>query len=162
MGPPATRGAIRGGITGESFLENFRNLLVNPADYVLELVDSLDLTHEQVDRLDFLRDSLNVVNDSIGAALQSEIEELGAGGAVDPRALMQVIRPRMQEAQENVQRGLAVVRGTGSRSACGTWGNAAAPVEDGHRSEIGLGLDRAIRRSPRNTTSKARACCRRQ
>jgi hypothetical protein len=83
---------------------------VNPADYVLELVDSLDLTHEQVDRLDFLRDSLNVVNDSIGAALQSEIEELGAGGAVDPRALMQVIRPRMQEAQENVQRGLAVVR----------------------------------------------------
>jgi hypothetical protein len=82
---------------------------VNPADYVLELVDSLDLTHAQIDRLDFLRDSLNLVNDSIGAALQVEIEELGAGSAADPRALMQIIRPRMQEAQENVQRRLATV-----------------------------------------------------
>ncbi len=108
--PPGAARAFRGGITGESFLENFRNLLVNPAEYVLELVDSLDLTHDQIDRLDFLRDSLDAVNDSIGAALQVEIEELGTGGAVDPPALMQVIRPRMQEAQENVQRGLAVVR----------------------------------------------------
>jgi hypothetical protein len=108
--PPGAAGGFRGGITGEAFLENFRGLLVNPAEYVLELVDSLALTHDQIDRLAFLRDSLNVVNDSIGAALQSEIEELGTGGAADPRALMQVIRPRMQEAQENVQRGLAVVR----------------------------------------------------
>jgi len=109
-GRPGGVGGFRGGITGESFLENFRNLLVNPADYVLAQVDSLDLTHAQIDRLDFLRDSLDVVNDSIGEALQIEIEELGAGGAADPRALVQVIRPRMQEAQENVQRGLAVVR----------------------------------------------------
>jgi hypothetical protein len=84
-------------------------LLVNPAEYVLELVDSLSLTREQITRLDFLRDSLNVVNDSIGRALQVEIEAAGAGGG-DIRALMQVIRPCMQEVQENLQRGLGVVR----------------------------------------------------
>jgi len=103
-----TGGAGRG-ITGENFLDRFTALLVNPAEYVLELADSLDLTHEQIARLDFLRDSLNVVNDSIGQALQVEIEEAGAAGG-DVRALMQVIQPRMREAQENLQRGLGVVR----------------------------------------------------
>jgi hypothetical protein len=107
---PGGMGGVRGRITGESFLENFRNLLVNPADYVLELIDSLDLTHAQIDRLDFLRDSLNAVNDSIGAALQIEVEELGADGAADPRALMQLIRPRLQQAQATVRSGLDAVR----------------------------------------------------
>jgi hypothetical protein len=99
-----------GGITGTDFLDRFSALLVNPAEYVLDLVDSLDLTHEQIARLAFLRDSLNVVNDSIGTALQAEIEEATAGAPQDPRALVEVIRPRMQEAQENLQSGLAVVR----------------------------------------------------
>jgi len=100
-----------GGITGGAdFLDRFSALLVNPAEYVLDLVDSLDLTHEQIDRLDYLRDSLDVVNDSIGAALQAEIEEAAGGAQQDPRALMEVIRPRMQEAQENLQSGLAAVR----------------------------------------------------
>jgi hypothetical protein len=98
-----------GGMTGADFMDRFNALLVNPADYVLELVDSLELTHEQIARLDLLRDSLNVVNDSIGQALQQDIEEAGAGGG-DIRALMQVIRPRMQQVQENLQRGLGVVR----------------------------------------------------
>jgi hypothetical protein len=100
-----------GGITGGAdFLDRFSALLVNPAEYVLDLVDSLDLTHEQVDRLAFLRDSLQSVNDSVGTALQAEIEEAAGGQQQDPRALMEVIRPRMQEVQENLQSGLAAVR----------------------------------------------------
>ena len=90
-------------------MDRFNALLVNPAEYVLELADSLDLTHEQIARLDLLRDSLTAVNDSIGQALQVELEAAGAGGG-DIRALMEVIRPRMQEVQENLRRGLGVVR----------------------------------------------------
>jgi hypothetical protein len=109
--PGAGAGGFRGGgITGANFLERFRSLLVNPAEYVLDLVDLLDLTHQQIDRLDFLRDSLGIVNDSIGTALQTEIEEAAAGAEQDPRALMEVIRPAMQRVQENLTRGLAAVR----------------------------------------------------
>ncbi|MGD8727195.1 MAG: hypothetical protein PVH40_06095, partial [Gemmatimonadales bacterium] len=104
-------GGFRGGITGGAdFLDRFSQLLVNPAEYVLELVDSLDLSHEQIERLAFLRDSLGGVNDSIGTALRTEIEEAAGGAQQDPRALMEVIRPRMQEAVENLQRGLGAVR----------------------------------------------------
>jgi hypothetical protein len=104
---PGMGGRPGGGITGGDFLERFRTLLVNPAELVLEQADSVDLSHEQITRLAELRDSLQVVNDSVGAALQTEIDEVGAG---DPRQLMEQIRPRMQEALENVRLSLEAVK----------------------------------------------------
>jgi len=100
-------GAGRGGFTPTDFVDRFRTLLVNPAELVLEHVDSIGLSHEQIDRLVVLRDSLATVNDSLAADLQQQIE--GASGQ-SPQALLGLIRPKMQEAQENVRRSLEAVR----------------------------------------------------
>jgi hypothetical protein len=88
-------------------VDRFRTLLVNPAELVLEHVDSIGLSHEQIDRLAALRDSLATVNDSLAADLQQQIE--GASGQ-NPQALLGLIRPKMQEAQENVRRSLEAVK----------------------------------------------------
>jgi hypothetical protein len=101
-------GAGAGRLTPSDFRERVRSLLVNPATIVLERADSLALTAEQVTRLTAVRDSLNVVNDSLAATLEKEIGEAGPG---DPRALLQAIRPRMQQAQENARRSLEKVQG---------------------------------------------------
>jgi hypothetical protein len=108
MGPGGRPGGRAGRLAPTDFRERVRSLLVNPATIVLERTDSLGLTPAQVTRLTALRDSLNGVNDSLAATLEQEIERIGAG---DPRALLQAIRPRMQEAQENARRSLDQVRG---------------------------------------------------
>jgi hypothetical protein len=100
-------GAGRGGFTPADFVDRFRTLLVNPAELVLEQVDSLGLTHDQIDRLVVLRDSLAAVNDSLAADLQQQVE--GAAGQ-DVQALLGLIRPKMQEAQQNVRRSLDAVK----------------------------------------------------
>lgn len=105
MGAGGRGGAGR--VAPADFRDRLRTLLVNPATIVLERADSLALTREQVTRLTAVRDSLSVVNDSLAATLEREIEEVGAG---DPRALLQAIRPRMQQAQENARRSLEAVR----------------------------------------------------
>jgi hypothetical protein len=104
FGPP---GAPRGGFTGSDFLERFRALLINPAALVLDHVDALDLSAQQVSRLVAMRDSLQMANDSVGAALQEEME---AAGMEDMRALIALIRPRLTEAAANVRTNLATVR----------------------------------------------------
>jgi hypothetical protein len=100
-------GIGRPGGAGRVTPDDFRDR-VNPATIVLERADSLALTPEQLTRLTAVRDSLNVVNDSLAGALEKEIEQIGAG---DPRALLEAIRPRMQQAQENARRSLEEVRG---------------------------------------------------
>ncbi len=97
-----------GGFTADDFLDRFQALLVNPAGVALELSDSLKLTASQVIRLTALRDSLTSQNDSLAEVLQSELE--GAGGNENPRGLIQLIRPRMQEAQENARASLDKLR----------------------------------------------------
>lgn len=96
-----------GGFTPSDFVDRFQTLLVNPAELVLQHVDTLGLSHAQVDRLGALRDSLTAVNDSLATALQREIE---AAGGQDAQALLGLIRPKMQEAQQNVQRSVAAVK----------------------------------------------------
>jgi hypothetical protein len=108
MGGAGFRGAGRAGrITPDDFRERMRSLLVNPVTIVLDRRDSLTLTPDQVSRLTALQDSLNTVNDSLAAELEKEIEQVGVG---DPRALLQAIRPRIQQAQENTRRSLEVIR----------------------------------------------------
>jgi hypothetical protein len=108
MGPGGRPGGAGGRLAPADFRERVRSLLVNPVAIVLERADSLALTPPQVERLTALRDSLNAVNDSLAATLEQEIEQIGAG---DPRALLQAIRPRMQQAQENARKSLEAVRG---------------------------------------------------
>jgi hypothetical protein len=100
-------GAGEGRFTPADFVDRFRTLLVNPAALVLERVDSLGLSHDQIDRLAVLRDSLAAVNDSLAADLQQQVEGLAGQ---DVQALLGAIRPKMQEAQQNVRRSLETVK----------------------------------------------------
>ncbi len=103
----AARGGQGGGITGDDFLSRFLTLLVNPAEAALALQDTLQLTGAQVEQLTAMRDSLTSTNDSLAVDLQKEIEDVGGS---DPRALMQVIRPPLQEAQRRITESLKAVR----------------------------------------------------
>lgn len=98
----------RGGFTADDFLERFQALLVNPAAVVLGLSDSLNLTDDQIGQLTVLRDSLATLNDSLARDLRSQLEQ--SGGGQDPRGLIQLIRPKMQEAQGNARESLDQLR----------------------------------------------------
>jgi hypothetical protein len=108
--PGGGRFGAGGGFTGEDFLARFRSLLINPADLVLQHADSIGLSRDQIGRLAVLRDSLTSVNDSVGKALQAEIDSVGSTAGADPRAMLQAIRPRMQQAIQNVREQIKIVR----------------------------------------------------
>ena len=97
-----------GGITGPDFLDRFQSLLVNPADLVLELSDSLDLTDEQREAIETVSDSLQAQNEALASELQLEIEE--AGTEQNPRALLGLIQPKFEEAREIAQNSLEDLR----------------------------------------------------
>jgi len=99
-GRGAFGGAAGEGITPADFVERFTSLLIDPAGLVLGYADSIALTDSQVVLLQAMSDSLTVENDSIGTALQAEIEEMADA---NPRDLLQSIRPRLQQAQERVR-----------------------------------------------------------
>ncbi|HEX9692228.1 MAG TPA: carboxypeptidase-like regulatory domain-containing protein [Gemmatimonadales bacterium] len=107
-GGPGGRLGAGGGFTPDNFVQRFRELLVNPARAVLDLADSLALSAEQVASLTALSDSLAALTDSIAQALQTGLDEAGTQG--DPRALLQLIRPRLQQAQEHARASVGAVR----------------------------------------------------
>lgn len=54
-----------------------------------------------------MRDSLTVLNDSIATALRAEVE---AAGTEDPRQLIQLIRTRIEQAQQQARASVEAVR----------------------------------------------------
>jgi hypothetical protein len=107
-GMPGQRMGMRGGgITADNFLERFRSLLVNPAAIALDLRDTLELSEQQIEILTEMADALDVEADSTAAGLQRQIEEAGGD---DPRALMQLIRPAMEEARASAQTAIERLR----------------------------------------------------
>ena len=98
MGPP------------EEFLERFMSLLPNPPSAVLALADSLDLdfTEEQVAAVTEIRDTLVAQHTQLANDLRTELEGQDTGG--DPRAMMTLIRPSMEEANGNVKRSLDALK----------------------------------------------------
>jgi hypothetical protein len=92
----------------EEFLERFLSLLSDPAAAVLDLADTLALTQEQVAAVTVVHDTLIAQHTTLANSLQAELAGQDAGG--DPRALMTLIRPSMQEANENVQLAIEALR----------------------------------------------------
>jgi hypothetical protein len=129
-----------GGVTGEGFLERFRSLLVNPAALVLERADSLGLSREQIARLDALRDSIAAVHDSLGAALQKDLDSLGAGGAAEPRALLTMIRPRMEQALQGVRQEVQAVRAVLTEEQWGRLPERLRQIGEGRAFPRGTGI----------------------
>jgi hypothetical protein len=77
---------------------------------VLNLAESLELglTEEQVAAVTAMRDTLFAQHTRLANDLRSELEGQGAGG--DPRAMMTLIRPSMQEANEDVRRSVEALK----------------------------------------------------
>jgi len=96
--------------TPEEFLERFMSLLADPPSAVLELADSLDLrlTDDQVAAVTAIRDTLVAQHSALASGLRAQLDQQGA--ADDPRALMALIRPSMQEANENVQHSVETLK----------------------------------------------------
>ncbi len=96
--------------TPEEFLERFLSLLADPPSAVLDLADSLGLrlTPDQVAAVTVVRDSLVALHTQLANHLRTELEGQDIGG--DPRALMSLIRPSMQAANENVQRSIDALK----------------------------------------------------
>ncbi len=101
-------GLLAGGLDPQEFLKRFQSLLPNPAAVALELSDSLGLTEPQVRALTVVRDSLIQQTEDMATELRAEIDEFGANQ--DPRGLMQLIRPKLEQARSNVRRSLDDVR----------------------------------------------------
>jgi hypothetical protein len=104
-------GGMLGGMgTPEEFLERFMSLLADPPSAVLNLADSLELglTEEQVAAVTAIRDSLVAQHTKLANDLRTELEGQDTGG--DPRAMMALIRPSIQEANENVQRSIDALK----------------------------------------------------
>ena len=72
--------------------------MINPAAIALDMRDSLRLSEEQLTELLRMSAELIQLNDSIAAVLQEEIDQFGTN---DPQGMLQIIRPRMQDAQRN-------------------------------------------------------------
>lgn len=106
-GMPGMRGMGPGALgSPEEFLARFETLFPNPADVALGMRDTLMLTDDQVEGLIVERDTANARSAALAAGLREELEAAGE----DPRALMRLIRPVMQEARQNVLESLDVVR----------------------------------------------------
>ncbi|HEX9728369.1 MAG TPA: carboxypeptidase regulatory-like domain-containing protein [Gemmatimonadales bacterium] len=92
----------------DEFLERFESLLPNPAAIALAFRDTLHLTDPQVASLESIRDSLVAANDSLATELKAEIDAYGTNR--EPRGLLALIQPKLQEARINLRRSVAAVR----------------------------------------------------
>ncbi len=101
-------GARGGGLGSPAeFLERFRSLFPNPADIVIGMRDSLDLTDQQVSAIGAVGDTLTARNDSLAAELQEDLEAVGTN---NPQDLVAVMRPGTQAARTNVLAAVRAVR----------------------------------------------------
>ena len=71
----------------------------NPVTAIIALKDTLQLTSEQVTRLQAVADSLSAKNDSLIADVEQQLAK-GQGGA-DLAAIFPNIQPRLQQARNN-------------------------------------------------------------
>jgi hypothetical protein len=71
----------------------------NPVATMLEMKDTLQLTAEQITRLQAIADSLNAKNDTLITVVEAQIAK-GQGGG-DLAAIFPAIQPRLQEARNN-------------------------------------------------------------
>ncbi len=108
-------GAAGGGI---GFAERLASLLPNPPAQVLELRDTLRLTPGQVTLLEAARDSLAARTKAVADSLQALADSVQGAtqtarrGTTTPdfRGLFVLLRPKLEEARQNVRQALEDVR----------------------------------------------------
>lgn len=98
-------GAERAGARGRAdFASRFASLAPNPIKEMLDLRVGLRLSDEQESRLKTISDTLTAENMTLAKALQDEMAKLGANP--DGGRMLALIRPRLEQAQKNLQRAL--------------------------------------------------------
>ena len=109
-GGGGARGGDRGGARGAGagaggdFTNRFASLAPNPIREMIGLRVGLRLSEEQEAKLKLISDSLTAQNQALATSLQAEIAKLGAN--VEGGRMMTVIRPRLEQAQKNLQAAL--------------------------------------------------------
>ena len=98
----AARGAIAGG-EGD-FASRFASLAPNPIREMLTLRVGLRLSDSQEVKLSAIADSLTAQNAALARELQGDLAKLGANP--EPVRMMTAIRPKLQQAQQNLQAAL--------------------------------------------------------
>jgi hypothetical protein len=96
-----------GGPGGASMLDM---MLPMPLDGILAMADSLDLSADQRERLEAIRDELAERNLPIRAEVGRALGGGGAAPTENPAAVFDWIGPRLNEGRVNVQRALEQVR----------------------------------------------------
>ena len=84
--------------TAGDFLSRFASALPNPVASIIGMKDTLQLTSDQVTRLQPLADTIAVHNDSVAAEIRSRVDK--AGTNPDLRVLLATLRPRLTEARD--------------------------------------------------------------
>ena len=108
-GAGGDRGAVRGAVraaegAGGEFGNRFASLAPNPIKEMLDLRVGLRLSDEQEAKLKLISDTLTAENAALAKSLQAEMAKLGANP--DGGRLLAVIRPRLEQAQKNLQAAL--------------------------------------------------------
>ncbi|HEV8599064.1 MAG TPA: carboxypeptidase regulatory-like domain-containing protein [Gemmatimonadales bacterium] len=103
-GADAGRAGATRGAAGGDFGNRFATLAPNPIREMLSLRVGLRLSEEQEAKLKLISDSLTAHNEKLAKALQADMAKLGANA--DGARLMTVIRPRLEQAQKNLQAAL--------------------------------------------------------
>lgn len=70
----------------------------NPVQRIIDLKDTLQLTPQQVLKLNLIADTLAARNDSLAASLQAEVDKTKGS---DLASLFPTLRPKLQEARNN-------------------------------------------------------------
>ena len=103
-GAGAAGGRGRAGAGGGDFANRLATLVPIPIKEMLELRVGLRLSEEQEAKLKTISDTLTAHNEALARTLQAELAKLGAN--VDGGRMMTVIRPRLEQAQKNLQAAL--------------------------------------------------------
>jgi hypothetical protein len=108
LGAPATPGAGGGGGGGgglpPDFAARLAQALPNPLPAILGYRDSLQLTPDQIARLQAVSDSLDAATRDLADSLQAESQR--AGERADPTALYERMRPRLAEGRRRIRHAL--------------------------------------------------------
>jgi hypothetical protein len=99
---PGAGGGRGAGANAGEFFNRFTTLVVNPAERVLALNDSLGLVLDaaQISQLEGARDSLQAKFDLAADSAQADIARIGLEAG--PQPLLQALRPRIEDAWRHV------------------------------------------------------------
>jgi len=107
-GGDAGGGGPGGGPTGPDFAAHFAQVMPNPVAAILALKDSIQLSEDQVSRLQPIADSLDAEHQVLSDSIKAQIER--AGDRPDPTVLFARLRPKLAQGRDQSRKALEQAR----------------------------------------------------